>query len=206
MCLEQILALAHPFVPFISEELYHELPGAKEKFLAGAAYPESDEKWLDSTSVQQFEGFKDIVLQVRQLRAAYTISPGEKLTLFAKNSNINSTLIKQQTPGLLRIARLKEICWVDSLPEELGAQIVTDSFEGKVPLGDVIDIDAEMERLNGKIDKLNKEISKLDKKLGNEQFVSRAPKEVIEEKRQELQAFKTEEESLLLAREALTSG
>src|SRR5690606_29200215 len=181
--LDQILKLLHPFMPFVTEELWGE---------TGKAGPARD-KLLIVTEWPQLLGFEDkladaeiewliaVVSGIRSVRTEMNVPAGAKIPLLVVGAGEETGIrVEAQLQSLIRLARLEGVDYSDSVPPN-SAQIVIGEATFALPLAGVIDIDAERVRLKREIAKEEVEIDKVDKKLGNEQFVAKAKPEVIEE-------------------------
>src|SRR5690606_899034 len=183
--LDQILAILHPFMPFVTEELWAETGkfGAPRQSmliltewpdLAGLEDPEADAElnWLI-----------DVITNVRSVRSEMNVPAGAKLPIVVVGAG-EATLrrLVAGTSLITRLARLEEISPQDTVPGE-SAQFVVGEATWALPLAGVIDIAVEKARLEKEVTKLDAEVSQIDKKLGNEQFVAKAPEEVIEEQK-----------------------
>jgi valyl-tRNA synthetase len=183
--LDQILAILHPFMPFVTEELWAEtgkfgaprqsmLILAEWPDLAGLEDPEADAEltWLI-----------DVITNVRSVRSEMNVPAGARLPIVVVGAG--ETTLRRLVAGtslITRLARLEEISPQSTVPGE-SAQFVVGEATWALPLAGVIDLAAEKARLEKEVGKLDGEIVQIDKKLGNEQFVAKAPEEVIEEQK-----------------------
>ncbi len=199
--LDQILKLLHPFMPFVTEELWGE---------TGKAGPARD-KLLIVTEWPQLLGFEDkladaeiewliaVVSGIRSVRTEMNVPAGAKIPLLVVGAGEETGIrVEAQLQSLIRLARLEGVDYSDSVPPN-SAQIVIGEATFALPLAGVIDIDAERVRLKREIAKEEVEIDKVDKKLGNEQFVAKAKPEVIEEQRTRREEAIARRERLLAA-------
>ncbi len=182
--LDQILKLLHPFMPFVTEELWAETAkgAARENMLiltewpnmAGMEVPEADSEldWL----VAAISG-------IRSVRAEMNVPAGAKIPLVIVGANVETRArIATHAAAIERLARIETMEFADTVPGG-SAQIIVGEATFALPLEGIIDIAAEQARLKKDIGKLDDEIGKIDKKLGNAQFMSKAPEEVVEEQR-----------------------
>ncbi len=184
--LDQILKLLHPFMPFVTEELWAQTGkvGPKRKSpliltewpeLAGHEDPRADAEldWLVA-----------LVSGIRSVRQEMNVPAGAKVRLLVVGAGEETgTRVEAQLSALLRLARLESVDYADDVPAD-SAQLILGDANFVLPLKGVIDLDAERARLTKDIAKLDDETDKIDRKLANEQFVAKAPPEVIEEQRQ----------------------
>jgi valyl-tRNA synthetase len=187
--LEVVLRLAHPLIPFITEELWQAVaPLAGKKTHASimlAAYPKAQPEKIDATSEAQVQQLKDLAYACRNLRGEMNLSPALKVPLIAHG---NSAELAGFAPYLKALAKLADMQIVDRLPDEANAPT---AVVGQTRLMFKIEIDvaAESERLAKEIARIEGEIVKANAKLGNESFVARAPAQVVEQEKKRLADF-----------------
>jgi valyl-tRNA synthetase len=184
--LDQILKLLHPFMPFVTEELWAETGKtgpAREKLLIISEWP--DLRGLESKDADaELQWLITLVTGVRSVRQEMNVPAGAKVPLLVVGAGLDTgTRVEAHLPALTRLARLERVDYSDVVPKD-SAQIVIGEATFVLPLAGVIDIAVERVRLTKEVDKLEDEIDKIDKKLNNPQFVSKAPEEVIEEQKQ----------------------
>ncbi|HVW93314.1 MAG TPA: valine--tRNA ligase [Devosia sp.] len=183
--LDQILKVLHPFMPFVTEELWAETGKtgpARENLLILSDWPELD--GLGDAEADAELGFLIALISgIRSVRQEMNVPPSAKLDL-AVIGALPDTMarLERQNGALTRLARLETVAAADAVPGS-SAQIVVGEATYALPLAGVIDLAVEANRLSKEAGKLDGEIAGIDKKLGNEQFVAKAPEEVIEEQR-----------------------
>ncbi len=188
--LDQILAILHPFMPFVTEELWAEtgkFGTPRESMLILSEWP--DLAGLeDAAADADLNWLIDVITNVRSVRSEMNVPAGAKLQMVVVGAG-EETLrrLVAGTSLITRLARLEEISPQASVPGE-SAQFVVGEATFALPLAGVIDIAAEKARLEKEVTKLDAEIAQIDKKLGNEQFVAKAPEEVIEEQKSRREA------------------
>ncbi len=176
--LDQILVLLHPFMPFITEELWHAM-GAREYDLIVAKWPMSDARALDPDAAAEIEWLIRLVSEVRAARTELNVPPGARLPVHVREAS--ATTDARLASQAAVIARLARIDRADSAAPEGGAlQIVVDEATFVLPLGDVIDLAAERARLTKAIAAAEKERDALAGRLGNPSFVERAKPEAVD--------------------------
>jgi valyl-tRNA synthetase len=183
--LDQILKLLHPFMPFVTEELWGETGKsgpARDKQLIVTEWPMLL-GYGDKQADAEIEWLIEVVSGIRSVRTEMNVPAGAKIPLVVVGAGADTgTRVEAQLQSLIRLARLEGVDYSDTVPPN-SAQIVVGEATLALPLAGVIDIDAERGRLKREIAKEDVEIDKIDKKLGNEQFVAKAKPEVIEEQR-----------------------
>jgi len=183
--LDRALTLLHPFMPFVTEELWTKLASAEEgrpSLLMLAPWPER--QGLENAEADAEIGWViRLVSEVRSVRAEMNVPAGAKVPLVISGASAETeTRAKRHETTLSRLARLESLSF--GKPPQGAVQIVLDEATLALPLAGVIDIGAESDRLKREIDRLGSDIKAIDAKLANEQFVSRAPGHVVEEQRE----------------------
>jgi valyl-tRNA synthetase len=187
--LETVLRLAHPLIPFITEELWQTVaPIAGRKTHASlmlAAYPRADLSRLDPESEAKVEHLKALAYACRNLRGEMNVSPAQRMPLLVAGGGAD---IAEFAPILQALGKLSEVQIVDDMPADAMAPVAVVG-EIRMMLKVEIDIAAERERLAKEIEKLEKQISIAQNKLNNEGFVARAPAAVVDQEKQRVADF-----------------
>ena len=187
--LETVLRLAHPLVPFITEELWQAVaPLAGKKThdsVMLAAYPQAQPEKIDQASEARVQQLKDLAYACRNLRGEMNLSPAQKVPLIASG---NAGSLTAFAPYLKALAKLSDMQIVDTLPDDANAPTAIVG-ETRLMFRIEIDLAAESERLAKEIARIETEIVKANAKLGNESFVARAPAPVVEQERKRLADF-----------------
>ncbi|HEY4200788.1 MAG TPA: valine--tRNA ligase [Devosiaceae bacterium] len=183
--LDQILKILHPIMPFVTEELWAETGKAgpaREKLLVLTEWPELS--GLDDAEADAEIGWLiELISAIRSIRADMNVPVAAKIPLRVVGQNaVTAGRLDAASALIQRMARIEDIASVETVPAG-SAQFVIGEATWVLPLAGIIDIAAEQVRLGKDIAKLDGEITGIDKKLGNEQFVAKAPEEVIEEQR-----------------------
>ncbi len=190
--LETILRLAHPFIPFITEELWQTIaPMAGRKTgdtILLAAYPVADSTRIDTAAESQIERLKALVSSCRNLRGEMSLSPATRVPLIVAAPASEQTELASGTAVLKALAKLADIRFVETLPADAMAPV---AVLGNIQLMLEVEIDvpAEIARLEKEIARLESEIAKAESKLGNASFVDRAPPAVVAQERQRMADF-----------------
>jgi valyl-tRNA synthetase len=183
--LDQILKLLHPFMPFVTEELWAETGRtgpAREKLLVISPWPDLSGLG-DAEAEAELNWLVDLISGIRSVRQEMNVPVAAKIPLQIVGARPETMArVERQMGALTRLARLETVAEAEGVPAG-SAQIILGEATYALPLAGVIDLEAEKVRLSKEIGKLDGEVAVIDKKLGNEQFVSRAPEEVIEEQR-----------------------
>ncbi len=184
--MDRILILLHPFMPFISEELWErigELGDGRETMLIKANWPALS-GLEDAEADAEIAWLIDLVTAVRSARSEMNVPPGVQIPLMICGAGTEiEGRAERHSETLSRLARLASISF-EKAPPKGAVQIVVKDMVLALPLADIVDLDAEVERLKREIAKVRGEIAKLDQKLADEKFTSRAPEHVVEENRE----------------------
>ncbi|MET0246179.1 MAG: valine--tRNA ligase, partial [Sphingomonas sp.] len=179
--LDQILVMLHPFMPFITEELWSKM-GPRDYELIVAKWPMADARALDPSAAQEIDWLIRLVSEVRAARTELNVPPGARLPIFARDASAETTArLGRQEAALARLARVDQA--KGEVPTGGAMQIVVDEATFVLPLGDVVDIEAERARLTKAIAAAEKERDGLAGRLNNPSFVERAKPEAVEKAR-----------------------
>jgi valyl-tRNA synthetase len=192
--LETILRLAHPIMPFITEEIWQTIAPMTEKHGASImleAYPSAQADKLDEVAEAWVAQLKQMVDACRSLRGEMSISPAARVPLIASG---NAEKLAIYAPYLKALAKLEDVTIVAELPEADAPVMLVDDF--KLMLKVEIDVAVEKERLGKEIARLEGEIAKANGKLNNESFVARAPAAVVEQEKARVAEFSSSLEKL----------
>ena len=189
--LENLLRLTHPFMPYITEELWQKvapLIGIDAATIMQQAFPETDESLVDIQAEKEIEWLKTFALGVRRIRAEYDIAPGKPLDiLFADADQEDLRLLTQYQDLLIPLTKINSIKCLessDAAPES--ALALVGKAKILVPLADFIDVAAERERQNKEKAKKEKDVQILKGKLNNQKFLANAPDAIVAKEREKL--------------------
>ena len=192
--LSNILKLMHPFVPFITEEIWSQLNISETIMLE--KYPVFDEKMCFNDSYDEFEGVKETIVKIRNIRAEMGVAATKKVHLFVKTNY--QKLYESAVPYLERLAGISALKFVAD-KAEAGNKVcgaVTSNAEIFIPLGELVDLDKEQARLSKEIAKVEGEIKRSEGMLGNAGFIAKAPAALVEKEKAKLQENKNLVEKL----------
>jgi|TARA_B110000902_G_C14293575_1_gene582163 valyl-tRNA synthetase len=190
--LEATLRLAHPLMPFITEEIWQRvapLAGKTGDTIMLQPYPIADASKMDENAEADVQWLQLIIEGIRNIRGEMNIAPGKKVPVLFKNGSESDKIrLEQNTQLLNSLAKLESVTWLssDDIAPAAATQLAGE-LEILVPMADLIDKDAELARLTKEIDKLNKELGSIKGKLSNANFVDRAPVAVVAKEQQRLE-------------------
>lgn len=189
--LEVALRLAHPFMPFITEEIWQRiapLAGIQGKTIMLQPWPVANEERIDPAAEDDIEWLKELMLGTRNIRGEMNIGPGKPLPIFLKNVSAEDQRRLSENEALLKkLARLESITVLAAGEEApLSATALVGEMEVLVPMAGLIDKAAELARLDKEILRLQGEVQRVGGKLANAGFVDKAPAEVIDKERAKL--------------------
>ena len=181
------MKLLHPFMPFITEEIWQSLPHEGESIVI-AKWPEYNESRNYPDDEAAMEKLIACIRAIRNRRAEMNVPPSKKASLFVVTSE--PELFGQNAASFfVKLASASDVSVVDSYSSDKAVQIVTESATLYIPLAEMIDLDKELERLNKEKANLEKEIARLNGKLSNPGFVAKAPAAVVEAEKEKLQKY-----------------
>ena len=183
--LEKSLRLLHPFMPFLTEVIRQKLPNAEGSIML-APWVEVGE--IDETSENQMESITKIIKVIRNLRTEVGVEPRKRAEVILKISNAEvAEIVKANVKYINELAAAEPVNFADDKPEH-ALTGVADGVEIFLPLKGLIDTEKEISRLTKELEKLRKGIAATEGKLKNENFVSKAPAEVVQAEREKLAA------------------
>ena len=194
--LENALKLLHPFIPYITDEIYRNLPTADGTIMT-KDFPRYNAKLAYKKDVQAFEGIMDIVKAVRAVKTELNCPPSKKVNLYITTES--KRLITVNEESILKLAGAKEIKFITSAAEA-GENAVTKVLPIctlYIPMGELVDIEKEKERLSAELENITAEIARADGKLQNPGFLSKAPKQLIDAEHAKLEKYIAMREKIL---------
>lgn len=203
--LSSCIRLLHPFIPFITEEIYQKLPNKKDACIIDQ-YPNLKNSsnllsLADEKTAQELDIVKDTISAIRNIRGENRIKQAEKILCYLQpSSTYLQSLLAENKDFILRLAGLSECHIIEEIDKQKCAvsllTIDNGNIEVVIPLSGLVDFAEEIKRIQKSIDKNNKEIEGLQRKLSNDRFISNAPKEVVEADKNRLQQLKTGQTAL----------
>ena len=191
--LETSLRLLHPFMPFITEEIWQtvgRLCGISGPTIMLQPYPEASEKGVDTVANADIEWLKGVIVGIRNIRGEMNIPPGKELPIILRNGDQRDrSRLEKNVQYLKKLAKVADISWLDGGAESpVAATALVGDLEILVPMAGLIDQKAELLRLGREIDRLESDLSRIKAKLDNASFVDKAPAAVVAKEQEKLQA------------------
>ena len=205
--LETTMRLLHPFAPFVTEEIWQKLPKPPQlpASLMITVFPKSDPAWIDEAAEREMRLVQDVAVACRMLRATYGVPPAQTVGVELRATSDAARGVLETFKDLIeRSAKITATLGTTNAPVPGAAKaLVGADVAVLMPLGGLIDVPKEKARIERDIEKTKKEIAALEKKLGNADFVSRAPEEVVAEIKRRLDEEQQRQKSLFEALETL---
>ncbi len=194
--LRETLKLLHPFMPFITEEIYSGLPGEEGSIMV-KDYPVYNEALVFAADEASMEKVIDAIKAIRTRRAEMGVVPSRKAKLFIETKYPEA--FANSASFFEKLASASEVALVDAYDDDTAVRVITDAATIHIPLGDLVDFEAERKRLEGELKNVESEIKRAEGKLNNEGFTSRAPAAVVEAERAKLEKYKEKREGVIAA-------
>ncbi len=180
--LDKGLKMLHPFMPFITEEIWQKLQTGEETIML-SDFPKEEKEFINIDAEKEFDYLKEIISAIRNIRGEANVSPSKKIEVIFKTADENARNILQNNAKILdKLANVEKYEFNVEIPKLVGFRLV-DTTEIYVPLAELIDLDKEIEKLEKNIEKTQVELDKVLKKLSNENFVNRAKPEAVEKEK-----------------------
>ena len=185
--LSETLKMLHPFMPFITEEIYTTMPHDCESIMI-SAFPKFDEALCFADEEAEMEKVIALIKAIRARRTEMGVAPSRRAKLYIVTKFADT--FGNATEFFGKLASASEVELVDAYEDTTAVQIITDSATVYIPLADMIDFEAERKRLTAELAKNEGEIKRLEGKLSNEGFVAKAPAAVVEGEKAKLEKYK----------------
>jgi len=186
--LGEILKLLHPFVPFITEKIYKDIPGEHGPLMI-EEFPRYNSRLNFSMAAREVEFIKEIIKTIRNIKAKSGALPSKKVTLKIKTDKKN--VVKNCGIYVEKLAGVDSIVYTEDSAgaSDNSVSQVIDGAELFVPLGELVDFEEELKRLNKELEKVENEIKRADGKLSNQGFLDKAPKFLVDAEREKLNKY-----------------
>ena len=194
--LRETLKLLHPFMPFITEEIYSGLPGEEGSIMV-KDYPVYNEALVFAADEANMEKVIDAIKAIRARRAEMGVVPSRKAKLFIETKYPEA--FANSASFFEKLASASGMELVDAYDDDTAVRVITSAATVHIPLGDLVDFEAERKRLEGELKNVENEIKRAEGKLNNEGFISRAPAAVVDAERAKLEMYKEKREGVIAA-------
>jgi valyl-tRNA synthetase len=200
---ETSLRLMHPFIPFLTEELWQQLPHQGETVVR-APYPTVAYEWIDQQAEHEMTFVMEVISALRTIRSSFKIPNATKLRPHIKATVDHAKLIQQHSSYIVSLANVSEVIIDQEMARpELSATAILDKMEIYVPLEGLIDVEVERTRLTRELKRIQEDIVRLEAKLAQHDFLEKAPEDVIEKERAKHQGLREREGKLVQAMESI---
>jgi valyl-tRNA synthetase len=203
----EILVLLHPVMPFVTQEIWSGLPGVDQPNLAAVHYPEVRETCLRPESLHDMGLIQELVVSVRNIRSELGIGPSQKLdVLVCAGRAEDRDMLEANHSTISHLARLESLRIAPSLtPPKAAASAVVQGLEVFVPLAGAVDFQTELDRLDKELAKAAKELAIVNRKVANEDFMAKAPADVVAKERAKASDITEKQAKLAALRQRLLS-
>ena len=187
--LENALKLLHPFIPFVTEEIYRNLPNTEGSIMT-AAFPRYNSRMAYKKEAKAFEGVMEIIKAVRGMKKAADCPPSKKVDVYLVTES--KRLVQANRDSIMKLSGAGAVKLVENGAAVEGKTVsqVTEIAQIYIPLGELVDIEKEKARLAAEIERMDGEIARAEGKLANQNFVSKAPAKLVEDEREKLKKFR----------------
>ncbi len=200
----EILILLHPLIPFVSQEIWSYFPGLQTLDLSRVMFPESRPECRDQELEEKLDYFQQVVVSVRNIRSELNINPAEKLQLKIKSSGERKGFLEENQEVITQLARLQSMEIAPDIDApRASATAVVKGDEIYVPLEGIVDFEAELSRLEKQLKKVDKEYEGLNKKLSNQDFLQKAPVDVVEKEKGKLEELEEKRNKMISLKQKL---
>ncbi len=185
--MKESMSLLHPYIPFITEEIWQALKDPEEKSVVIQPWPRAQQDFIDPASENQMQVIQDAIGAIRNIRAEMNVPPGRTAHLYLRGDADLTGIINRHNAYFTSLAKIENI---QAYSKEIGHEPVATAVIGKLelflPLADLVDLDKEKSRLEKELQRLSALEKGLKAKLANEKFLQKAPKEVVQSEKQKL--------------------
>jgi valyl-tRNA synthetase len=193
-----ILKLLHPFMPFITEEIWQKLDCKTSKWVIEAEWPAAREEFISEEAAGKMEKLIGVITSIRNTRAFWNIdNKAEVEVLLSVKEDSDKVLIEENELHIKKLARCSISKTGKNIPRpEQSVAGLVEGISVFVPLGDAIDVEKEKKRVNEKVEKLQNVLAGIDKKLNNKSFVEKAPEDVVSKEKEKKKNFQQQIKNL----------
>jgi len=188
--LKEILKMLHPFMPFITEEIWQHLPSVKEAIIV-SEWPQADGNFISEEIEKEMEIMMEAIRSLRNVRAEMDVPPSKKASLMVLANDKIKNIIEKNAEYLVSLASVSEVTFIanESEAADDAVSAVIDGAEMFLPLDELIDFKKEVDRLEKEKEKFAKEVDRVNKKLSNQGFISKAPDKLVQEEKDKREKY-----------------
>jgi len=196
--LKGCLRLLHPFMPFITEDLWQKMPKRPCKWIMTAEWPSPDEKYDDAKAADNMEKLIGVVTAVRNVRAFWNIgNKAEMKVLLSVGAQVDKELLEQNMRYIERLARCKVQAIEENIPRpDQSVAVLIEKIRLFIPLGGTVDVEKEKGRINKKMEDMQRYLDGIGRKLSNKSFVEKAPEDVVRKEEEKKRTFEEQIKNL----------
>ena len=195
--LNAIVKMLHPFMPFVTEEIFQTIPHLEESICI-ASWPEVNKQFNDETINDQFIYLIDIVKGIRNMRASYVIKNSIEISYSIQTKDINlSQLLKDLSPYIYKLCHARCIGYNVETSSNVAIEMIKGGNALIIELGDYIDLEAEKKKLEAELKKLDAEIKRCENMLSNPQFISKAPQSKVDAEKAKLVDYQSKYDGVM---------
>jgi valyl-tRNA synthetase len=196
--LSDALKLLHPFMPFITEELWQHLPHEGESIMV-SQWPAKQLDKIDEVAESAMESIMEAIRNIRNIRAEMNVPPKQKSNLYILTDESNRKILADNKSYFIKLAMAADVIIIQSKEEapENAVALVSGDIQLFMPLNELVDIESEIARLNDEKTKLEGELKRVNGKLSNERFVNQAPEDVVKAEKDKKEKYQSMMEKVL---------
>jgi valyl-tRNA synthetase len=185
LVLKETLKLLHPYVPFLTEELWQKLPEKGAESVMIAPFPRSPRGWLDEEAERSMAILQELIVSIRTIRSELNVPPGKPAQVLLRTEKPHiETLIREHEHFFRKLAWVDELVIGPNVPRPKDApRKVLEYAEVFISLQGLIDVGQQRDLLRRELEDLRKKLASIDRQLRNEEFLAKAPKEIIEKEK-----------------------
>jgi len=195
--LKKILALLHPYSPFITEELWHHFKNDDEKDLIVSGWPKVDKNWVNRNAENKMSLLQELISAVRTIRSSMNVPPSRKAEMIIKTNATSAKTLQRHETIIKYLCRINNIKYSEDVTKPTQSAVaVVKELEIFIPLGGLIDFRLEESRLDKRMKELEGILNNIRNKLNNQDFLSRAPENVVQREHEKLHDIHNEYEKI----------
>jgi valyl-tRNA synthetase len=202
--LKNILALLHPYAPFITEELWSHFKSKNDKDLIVSEWPKVDKKWINRNTENKISLLQELISAVRTIRSSMNVPPSSKADMIVRTNATEAKILQEYETIIKYLCKIKTVSYDEKAtkPPQSAVAVIRD-LEIYIPLGGLIDFRIEKERLLKRKIELESLISNIRNEINNQEFLTRAPKKIVQKERDKLDEISNEFKKVVINLEML---